>query len=457
MCLLNGDVGGTVNSLSWDFGTEDFTDTTTGVITNKHRLIKDIVRDAVQEYAKEPYGRIQVNDLDEAAIELMEYRGNKPLYMFIDMTSNTCTQVTLDDQLEMYAIDAATPVKISDEHLVYNSCVDLELNNVIHNEPTILYMENPSTKPVLSDENPDGQHPYTIAKIVYGQTAGYRQTDLTYAGDLILSTGESITSMLDKIVQMLGEYEYFYDLDGNFVFQRKKTFINVSFNNIVDNRDETYVENASQTSAVQYNFRDNNLISSIQHTPNIGNLKNDYSIWGKKIGATGQELPVHIRYAIDKKPTYYKAFNGNKYVSGEPSIPIKDKTIMCDWREIIYQMALDYRRYYYNNIDNEFFVQLQENNGIDDEGNLRYPGGKTGYEQYYTDMEGFWRQIYCAPTDYRPITLTYKAFKEAKAGNYYTREFNKDTKNYDYIDIKTDNKLEYNSLTTYYTHGWENF
>ena len=82
---------------------------------------------------------------------------------------------------------------------------------------------------------------------------------------------------------------------------------------------------------------------------------------------------------------------------------------------------------------------------------------KTGYEQYYTDMEGFWRQIYCAPTDYRPITLTYKAFKEAEAGNYYTREFNKDTKNYDYIDIKTNDKLEYNSLTTYYTPGWENY
>ena len=250
----------------------------------------------------------------------MEYRGNKPLYMFIDMTSNTCTQVTLDDQLEMYAIDAETPIKISDEDLVYNNCVDLELNNVIHNEPTILYMENPSIKPVLSDESPDGQHPYTIAKIVYGQTAGYRQTDLTYAGDLILSTGESITSMLDKIVQMLGEYEYFYDLDGNFVFQRKKTFINVSFNNIIDNRDETYIENASQTSAVQYSFRDNNLISSIQNTPNLGNFKNDYSIWGKRIGATGQELPVHIRYGISKKPTYYKSYNGTIYVTNDEKL-----------------------------------------------------------------------------------------------------------------------------------------
>jgi len=49
-------------------------------------------------------------------------------------------------------------------------------------------------------------------------TAGYRLTDLTYAGDLILNVGENITSLLDKIVNMLGEYEYFFDLDGNFIF-----------------------------------------------------------------------------------------------------------------------------------------------------------------------------------------------------------------------------------------------
>ena len=66
---------------------------------------------------------------------------------------------------------------------------------------------------------------YTIAKIIYGQTVGYRPTELTYAGELISNIGESITSVLDKIKKMLGEYEYFYDLDGRFIFQRKKTYI----------------------------------------------------------------------------------------------------------------------------------------------------------------------------------------------------------------------------------------
>jgi hypothetical protein len=53
-----------------------------------------------------------------------------------------------------------------------------------------------------------------------GDTVGYRLTDLTFPGgqDLILGAGSSITQLLDAIIQVLGEFEYFYDLHGRFVF-----------------------------------------------------------------------------------------------------------------------------------------------------------------------------------------------------------------------------------------------
>ena len=57
-----------------------------------------------------------------------------------------------------------------------------------------------------------------FAKVEYGQTAGYRVTDLTYAGDLIANVGEPVTSVLDKIKNMLVEFEYFYDTNGQFIF-----------------------------------------------------------------------------------------------------------------------------------------------------------------------------------------------------------------------------------------------
>jgi hypothetical protein len=42
--------------------------------------------------------------------------------------------------------------------------------------------------------------------------AGYSEVPLTYGSDLILQAGEPITSLLDKVKAMLGQYEYFYDL-----------------------------------------------------------------------------------------------------------------------------------------------------------------------------------------------------------------------------------------------------
>jgi hypothetical protein len=75
---------------------------------------------------------------------------------------------------------------------------------------------------VGTEHNPEeiwvGDKSYIFAKVEYGQTIGYKITDLIYPGDLIANVGEAITSILDKIRNMLTEFEYFYDLDGSFVF-----------------------------------------------------------------------------------------------------------------------------------------------------------------------------------------------------------------------------------------------
>jgi hypothetical protein len=54
--------------------------------------------------------------------------------------------------------------------------------------------------------------------VSYGDTAGYKRTTLTYPGDLIVNAGSPVSQALDAIVKMLGEFEYFYDIYGRFVF-----------------------------------------------------------------------------------------------------------------------------------------------------------------------------------------------------------------------------------------------
>lgn len=53
MCLLNGELSGSLFA-SVDFGKIEEYDTKTGVTTMSDIPIKDIVRDAVHDYAQEP-------------------------------------------------------------------------------------------------------------------------------------------------------------------------------------------------------------------------------------------------------------------------------------------------------------------------------------------------------------------------------------------------------------------
>jgi hypothetical protein len=103
---------------------------------------------------------------------------------------------------------------------------------------------------------------YSVIKLEYGMNAGYRTTDLIYAGDLIANVGETLTSIYDKIVNMLGEFEYFYDIDGRFIFQRKRTYVNTPFNSLKNNNDQIYADAAVNSSISTFNLLNSKLIVS---------------------------------------------------------------------------------------------------------------------------------------------------------------------------------------------------
>jgi hypothetical protein len=113
---------------------------------------------------------------------------------------------------------------------------------------------------------------YCAAKITYGEAVGYRACPLVYAGDLIAKAGDTITSVLDKIIKMLGEFEYFYDVDGRFVLRHKKSFINtVWLPEMVtissdEGRDRYWLDYQYATPYI-YEFKDTKLITNVQNSP----------------------------------------------------------------------------------------------------------------------------------------------------------------------------------------------
>jgi prophage tail gpP-like protein len=83
----------------------------------------------------------------------------------------------------------------------------------------------------------------------YNSNIGYRFTDFTYPIDkeFIIRAGETVVTLLDKIKNILGTYEYFFDIDGNFIFQQIKDYANEgsSVDNLVEAINDKYLINAS--------------------------------------------------------------------------------------------------------------------------------------------------------------------------------------------------------------------
>lgn len=398
MCQLNGEVGGSLTS-SVDFGTEEIVDKN-GIIKIRKIPIQDVIRHVVHTYAGEPLHNIIINDLDGYGLELLEYRYDMPMYLYRKVDSQYFDNVTLDGNKKgKVAKTGETKPLSSIENKYFDMLIETLTND---QDPSIITI--------------DGGN-YYVAKVSYGQTAGYRSTDLVYPGDLIGNVGDPVTSILDKIKNMLGEFEYFYDVDGRFTFQKKQAFVNTiwtpdSENNQKENAD--YEQSLANASTYAYTFSEGELITAFNNNPNLLNVKNDYAIWGQRSGVSGTAIPIHLRYAIDKKPVEYHTIEvtdaevedyNKKYgtsLTGQKSDRYTaDK---YDWREIIYQMAKDYYKY---NFLEDFELKIIEANGD------LYPTGQTGYEAYYIDLQSFWRELYWPTYDEEKLEIITKINNES--------------------------------------------
>ena len=95
MALLNGELGGVITPLSWDFGKIN-TVNADGSITITDYLLKNIILESVHEHAKEPYWNIIINDLDDCGLELLEYRGDIPLYLIYNQITDVVEQAVFE-------------------------------------------------------------------------------------------------------------------------------------------------------------------------------------------------------------------------------------------------------------------------------------------------------------------------------------------------------------------------
>ena len=261
MALLNGECGGTLPASVIFNEIEDIDED--GNIQVTEPTVYQIIQELVNHFGGEQLGKIIISDIDNKIKKVMKWTGSTPLYLYQEPAA---------------------------DGTIYNSF------STNYNE--------------LAARQAQGHG--TIKEFSYGQDIGYILTDFVYPGELVGNAGDTVVTILDQIKNTLGNYEYFYDIDGNFRFQEIKNYLNTSYSTFLINEinaDNYLVDYTSGKSV--YTFEDANIIQSYSNSPQYQQIKNDFLVWGKRTSIDGNDVPIRYHLAIDSKPTIgnsYKVF-----------------------------------------------------------------------------------------------------------------------------------------------------
>ena len=293
--LLNGDMGGTIPAATVLSESELFNATGTSREVQKI-LIKDLIKYIVVEFGGEKPENIIITDIPDTIVKVMKWTGNKTLYL----------------------------------------------------------VETPGSKHYTLEE-PEGEY----KEFSYGEDIGYMTEPFVYPGTLECNAGETASAMLDKIKNVLGNFEWFYDVYGRFHFQEIKNYLNNSqATELLELNEQDYLSKAAYSKSVYTFDREQKaLINSYSNSPQYQNIKNDYVVWGTTKTASGVDKPIRYHVAFDNKPDInvngYNCIVYTDYKRSQQIIPlIEGETYQ------IYTpgMEIDKALYYLYKKDNKYLV-----------------------------------------------------------------------------------------------------
>ncbi len=354
MCLLNGECGGTIPASTTFHEYETIDENGDYIILNP--TIYQIIQEAVNHFGGEQLSKIIISDIDTRIKKVMKWVGSSPLYIIKDVIEGT-TQYT----------------------------------------PT-------------TNASDIGGREYEMYE--YGSDIGYIYTDFIYPGELIGDAGSTVCEILDKIKDTLGNYEYFYDIDGNFVFQEIKNYLNTSQAKIeIDKMNkENYLIDTSKGKSV-YSFDDSVLITSYSNTPQFNMIKNDFIVWGIKEDINGNTFPIRYHLAIDTKPKVGNAYDVFFYTDDTDNLvkakcPIKYPTrndfpkvgmigvfYMAVDTELVYEWDTEIKEYVSIVLGLEKIITSDWRTELYLSGSVSEPLGIDS-NYYYTELANEWPKLY---------------------------------------------------------------
>ena len=173
-----------------------------------------------------------------------------------------------------------------------------DIPNTVHNllrwvykEKALMVDTNKKELKLAQEENVKG-----VDIFHYHEHIGYTDTDFVYPldKDLLSKAGETVVSVLDIIKNTLGNYEYFFDVNGVFHFREIKNQLNTgsAFDDLTKAIADKYFFQTLTEESV-YSFKDARLVSSYTNDPQYIKIKNDFVVWGKN--NSKRDIRYHLR------------------------------------------------------------------------------------------------------------------------------------------------------------------
>lgn len=387
MCLLNGECGGVIPA-STQFDQYETIDEDGKWVISKPTF-EQIIREVVNHFGGEQLSKIIISDVPSRIKKVMKWIGNTPLYLIEDNGSYTMST--------NYADVAG----------------------------------------------------HTYQMFEYGEDVGYMFTDFTCPSELIGNAGDNVCVILDKIKNMLGNYEYFYDTEGNFHWQEIKNYLNTTKAtlDLETMSKNDYLIDASKGKTV-YEFNNSNLVTSFSNSPQFNKIKNDFIVWGIRKNANGNDVPVRYHLAIDTKPAIGNIYDVFFYEDPDDGLTkAKMPILYSSYAEIvktdgaagiyykdtstgiIYYWDGDLKQYVEVNPETTQFVKIQTTDWRSElylQGVQAEPLG-TDSNYYYTELMNEWPKLY---------NLQKESYINNKGETIYTGGF------YDEV-LKTPSNIDY--------------
>lgn len=256
--------------------------------------------------------------------------------------------------------------------------------------------------------------PYTMngtSGVTTEEKVGYRFIRYVYPNELKKSTGATLTSIYDDCKNMLGgNYEYFYDIEGNFHFQEIRNYTyTTEVTDILTLTTKDYKRNYNN-SAVIFDFSDTNIITAFQNNFSWSSIKNDFYVWGET-----NEADYGYHVVIDDKPVILPEYAYNidwrvflcltyglgstgKYTLCGIGAPTAEQKAKCPENGVYYD-PVDTETYHKGKTSEPVFVYKSVNTGEMVNGKTWY-GEPTSFElsaiqpDYYEELVSIWKNNY---------------------------------------------------------------